>query len=132
MPGRCAIRWPIMSTDVQLDLQALVTAIEGQDHGDQLDLYAPDAELLVFDADTTLAPEVVTGADAISAWFHRPSRRCVVHRVKDAGLDGNVLSWTDHCRTYAGLNIVSQHAAELHAGRITRQRLTVVWEDLPD
>ena len=121
-----------MSTDVQLDLQALVTAIEGQDHGDQLDLYAPDARLSVFDADTTLAPEVLIGADAISAWFHRPSQRCAVHRVKDASLDGNLLSWTDHCRTYAGLNIVSQNAAELHNGRITRQSLTVVWEDLAD
>ena len=121
-----------MSTDLQLDLKALVAAIEGRDHGYQLDLYADDAEVLIFDADTTLEPELLTGTAAISRWFDRPSQRSSIHRVKKAGVTGNLLSWTDHCRTYEGLNIVSESAAELRGGRITQQSVTVVWEDLAD
>ena len=121
-----------MSTHVELDVEGLITAIVGGDRDYQHALFAEDAEVVIFDADTAQEPQLLVGKTAIATWLDRTCRRSATHRVVDLVVDGDLVSWTDHCRTSEGLNIVYQNAAELRGGLIAQQSVTVVWEDLPD
>ncbi len=119
-----------MSIDVEFDSRALVAAVESRACDDVLAWYSEDAEVCIVDTDRSVAPRWVVGKQDIRQWLDQLGWSSKAHRVTSVAVGDDGVSWTDHCRTARGSNFVYSSTAELFDGRIGRQTVTVVWEDL--
>jgi hypothetical protein len=118
-----------MTIQVEVDLRTFVLAIEGRDGEYQRGLYSDDAEICLIGSDTAMPPQVLVGTTALTGWIKQMSSPALTHCVVDVSVAADRLSWTDHCRTAQGLNTLYQSTAELVDGQITKQHVTVIWED---
>ena len=115
-----------MSTQISFDLSGLIQAIESSDCAYQIALYAECAEVQIADGDSVgQAPQVLAGRPAIAGWIESLAAGDVVHHVVDPVADYRSLTFVDEVDGPDGTSAIHRHAAEVSAGRITQQCVTV-------
>jgi hypothetical protein len=116
-----------MSTRTTFDLTGLSRAIQGRDSRYHLALYAPDAEVEIFDRSKPDAPlEVLRGKPAIAAWLQRRSSAAVHDEVKEATVQPDRVAYTEECRYGDGSSVLVECDAEVRRGQITHAAVTLV------
>ena len=111
------------------DISALSKAIENRDADGVLAWYADDATLTVLDKDhPPAAPLVLTGTEAIGAYYRDVCGRNMQHEVRDAVSTAGGLAYTQHCRYPDGTAVVCATVASTRDGRISRQTAIQVWD----
>jgi ketosteroid isomerase-like protein len=112
-----------------IDLSALSKAIEARNADGVLAWYADDATLTVLDNNHPPArPLVLTGTDAISAYYQDVCGRNIEHEVRDALSTADGLAYTQHCRYPDGTAVVCATVATTRDGRIKSQTAIQVWD----
>jgi hypothetical protein len=115
-----------VSTQITFDLSGLVQAIESSDSAYQVALYAECAEVQIADGDSVgQAPQVLTGRPAIARWIESLAAGDVVHHVFDPVVHYRSVSFVDELQAADGTSVLHRHAAEVSAGRITQECVTV-------
>ena len=116
-----------MSTRTTFDLTGLSRAIEGRDSRYHLALYAPDAEVEIFDGSKPDAPsQVLRGKPAIGEWLDRRSSAAVHDEVKEASVRPDRVAYTEECRYGDGSSVLVECDAEVRRGQITHAAVTLV------
>lgn len=116
-----------MSTRTTFDLTGLSRAIEGRDDRYHLALYAPDAEVEIFDGSKPDAPlQVLRGKPAIAEWLHRRSSAAVHDEVKATKVQPDRVAYTEECRYGDGSSVLVECDAEVRRGQITHAAVTLV------
>ena len=116
-----------MSTRTTFDLTGLSRAIEGRDSRYHLALYAPDAEVEIFDGSRPGAPlQVLRGKPAIGEWLDRRSSAAVHDEVKEARVQPDRVAYTEECRYGDGSSVLVECDAEVRRGQITHAAVTLV------
>jgi hypothetical protein len=115
-----------VSTQITFDIGGLIQAIESADRAYQIALYAECAEVQIADGDSVgQAPRVLVGRPAIAHWIESAARGDVVHHVVDAVVNHRSVSFVDELDASDGTSVIHRHEAEVSAGRITQECVTV-------
>lgn len=118
------------TTHTTFDTAALVRRIESRDAQALAGLYAPDATLTMLDRDhPPTAPLVLTGHDAIEAYFRDICGRNIEHTVRRLVADENTVAFEQHCRYPEGSQVVCLAVASVSDGRIRQQTASQTWDD---
>jgi hypothetical protein len=118
------------TTTNSFDTTALVAAIEGRDADALAALYADDATITMLDRDhPPAAPLVVTGRDAIHAYYRDICGRNIDHSVHGLVTDGAGLAFEQQCRYPEGTQVVCVTVASVSEGRIQHQTASQTWDD---
>jgi ketosteroid isomerase-like protein len=111
------------------DISALSKAIETRDADGVVAWYTDDATLVVLDKDhPPAAPLVVTGIEAIGAYYRDVCGRNITHEVRDAVSTAAGLAYTQYCRYPDGTAVVCATVATTRDGRINSQTAVQVWD----
>jgi ketosteroid isomerase-like protein len=111
------------------DISALSKSIEARDAEGVLTWYADDATLTVLDKDhPPAAPLVLSGTEAIGAYYRDVCGRNIQHEVRDLISTADGLAYTQHCRYPDGMGVVCATVATTRDGRIHRQTAIQVWD----
>ena len=117
--------------DPGFSLDTLVRAIEARDAAAQIPLYAEHAEVQVIDPHhPPRAPMTLRGKRAIASWITDICSLNMSHRVVDLVEGGTLVAFTEEGRYRDGGKVLSTSTAVIEQGRITRQRVVLVWDDL--
>ena len=115
-----------MSTQTTFDLNGLIQAIESSDTTYQVALYAEHAELEIADGDTIgQAPYILAGRPAIARWIDFLAKRDLIHHITHLHADRTSLSFVDELHGPQGMSAIHRSTAEISAGQITRQTITL-------
>ena len=115
-----------MSTQTTFDLHGLIEAIESSNVDYQIALYAEHAEVQIADGDTVgQAPHVLTGRPAIARWIQSMARRDLSHHITYLHADRTSLSFVDELHGPAGMAAIDRCTADISAGQIKQQTVTV-------
>ena len=115
-----------MSTQTTFDLNGLIQAIESSDFAYQVALYAEHAEVQIADGDTIgQAPHVLTGRPAIARWIQSMAERDLTHHITYLHADRTSLSFVDELHGPAGMAAIHRCTADIFAGQISQQTVTV-------
>ena len=118
-----------MTTTTRLDTAALVSAIERRDADAVSNAYAADAVVTILDADHSPAsPMVLSGRDAIAAYYRDICGRNVDHSVPVISATDDVLAFEQRCRYPDGNLVVCVTVASVSDGRITSQTIAQAWD----
>ena len=119
-----------MSTQLRFDLDGFTAAIERCDLDYQLALYTDTAEVHVHDPDPRRSPSVYRGKQGIRNWIEGLEKQQPTHRVVDLTNGCGCISLTDLARFPDGRHLVRRVDADLDHGQITKQTVTLTWEDI--
>jgi hypothetical protein len=121
----------VTALDPGFSLDTLVRAIEARDAAAQIPLYAEHAEVQVIDPHhPPRAPMTLRGKRAIASWITDICSLNMSHRVVDLVEGGTLVAFTEEGRYRDGGKVLSTSTAVIEKGRITRQRVVLVWDDL--
>ena len=113
------------------NLDTLIRAIEERDAAAQIPLYADDAEVQVIDPHhPPRAPMTLRGRRAIASWINDLCSLNMSHRVVDVVVGDTLVAFTEEGRYRDGARVLSTSTAVIEEGRIARQRVVLVWDDL--
>lgn len=121
-----------MSTQIRFDLDGLTAAIERCDLDYQLAMYSETAEVHVNDPDPERSTLVLRGKRAIRDWIEQMDSKQLTHRLVNLTNGPGYVSLTDLARYPDGRNLIHQISADVNGGRITKQTVTLTWEDIND
>lgn len=111
------------------DLARFSRALEERDSQTQLEMYAPDATVLIADQVTTPGnPRVLSGRDQIREWIEDVSAREMTHDVGHCVQDEHGAALTEACRYPDGTNVLCATVLELSDGLISRQKVVQAWD----
>ncbi|MFI5894063.1 nuclear transport factor 2 family protein [Actinoplanes sp. NPDC051513] len=112
-----------------IDTTSLSKAIETRDADGVLAWYADDATLTVVDHDHPPAtPLVLSGTEAIGAYYRDVCGRNINHEVRDMVSTADALAYTQHCRYPDGTAVVCASVATTRDGRINNQTAVQAWD----
>lgn len=115
-----------MSTQTSFDVTGLSRAIRRRDCEYHLALYAPDAEVEIFDwAHPSTPLQVLRGRPAIGDWLHGMSSTAVDYEVRNARVHPDGVRYTEECRYGDGSSVVFDCSAEVRRGLIVREAVTL-------
>lgn|SRR3954447_8585282 len=118
-----------MTTTSTLDVTALARAIESRDAAGQLAAYAPEAELVLVDANNPPSrPSVFRGTDAIGAHLSDVCERDMTHQVRGIVTEPQRIAFEVSCRYADGTQVWCMCQAEVEDGRIVRQHTVQAWD----
>ena len=117
-------------TDTALDTSGFVDAIVGRDADSLAALYADDAVVTMHDKDHPPgAPLVLTGREAIHAWYRDVCGRNVEHAVPTLIESPTGFAFEERCRYPDGAGVLCVSVATVDGGLITRQTASQTWDD---
>lgn len=106
------------------DLSRLRRALEESDSQTQLEMYAPEATVIIADRlSTPGSPRVLTGRDEIRAWIEATLSRDMTHAVGHCVQDDRGAAFTEACRYPDGTNVLCGTVLELSDGLIVDQKV---------
>ena len=107
-----------MSTQTRFDLDGLTRSIEQHDHDYRMALYADHADAEFFDPTDSTKPVRLCGKAAIGRWLTARNATVQHHRVRDAELVHDQLTFADECRNTDGASSVYLSTATIWRGQI--------------
>jgi hypothetical protein len=116
-------------TELALDPMAFVHALIERDADGLAALYADDAVVTMHDKDHPPgAPMVLSGREAIHAWYRDVCARNVEHTVPTIIDSASGFAFEEHCRYPSGEGVVCLALATVENGLITRQTGSQTWD----
>jgi hypothetical protein len=121
-----------MSTQIKFDLAGLQRAIESNDSGYLLALYADNAEVHVINSDDPARSRILQGKRAIASWIEDVCSQEIERRVVNtiAGDSRVALAEESHARD--GTNVWYTYTADVSRGQITRETITLTVRRSPE
>ena len=117
-------------TSQKFDAEALRRGIEERDAATLLGLYAGDAELHVVDHnDQPGHPKIVSGRDAIGAYFADVCGRDMTHTVERLVIGEDGAAFVQACRYPSGAQVRCVAVLDLKDALITRQSCVQAWDE---
>lgn len=118
-----------MSTSTALDITALGRALEERDTDAAIAHYADDAEVRIVDASTPpSSPLVLSGREAIRAWFADVNARDMTHRVSWSVEHDDKASLAVDCLYPDGTKVLCAAMYDTANGRIVRELRIQTWD----
>jgi ketosteroid isomerase-like protein len=112
-----------------LNVETVKRAIEGHDARALSDFYAEDATLLVMDRNSPPGhPQMISGQQAISAYYEDVCGRDMQHEIVAAVSDDSHIAFTESCTYPNGAKVFCSAMAEVMDGKIRRQTNVQVWD----
>lgn len=103
-------------------------AREGPDRAALLELYAPDAVLIRYNARTPpAAPGRIEGRDAIERLWRRVPAD-LVHRLSDEVIGEDGFAFVLTCTYPNGQQVVGTYICDVAEGRVTRELSVEAWD----
>lgn len=116
-------------TEAALDPMAFVHALIERDADALAALYADDAVVTMHDKDHPPgAPMVLSGREAIHAWYRDVCARNVEHAVPTIIDSASGFAFEEHCRYPSGEGVVCVSVATVAEGRIVTQTSSQTWD----
>ena len=116
-------------TELALDPMAFVHALVERDADALAALYADDAVLTMHDKDHPPgAPLVLSGREAIHAWYRDVCARNVEHTVPTILDSASGFAFEEHCRYPSGEGVVCIAVAGVENGLITSLTGSQTWD----
>ena len=117
--------------DDGFSLTRLISAIEARDADAQIPMYADHAEVQVVDPHhPPRSPMMLRGQRAIASWICDVCSLNMTHRVVEIVTSGDMVAFTEEGRYRDGAKVVSTSIVAVADGRINRQRVVLVWDEL--
>jgi hypothetical protein len=114
----------MMSTQIRFDLAGLRRAIESNDSGYLLALYADNAEVHVIDSDDPSRSRILQGKRAIASWIQDLCSQEIDRRVVNSIAGESRVALAEEIHASDGRNIWYTYTAEVSRGQITRETIT--------
>ena len=112
-----------MSTQTRFDLDGLTRSIEQHDHDYRMALYADHADAEILDPTDSTKPVRLSGKAAIGRWLTARNATVQHHRVRDAELVHDQLTFADECRNTDGASSVYLSTATIWRGQIVDESI---------
>jgi hypothetical protein len=110
-------------------LDTLTRAIEARDADAIAALYTEGATVTLLDRDNPpSSPRVMSGREAVRAYFRDVCGRNIEHEVRDGVIDEHGVAFTQHCRYPDGGRVVCSAVGVLEDGLIVRQTIVQTWD----
>jgi hypothetical protein len=118
-----------MSTQLRFDLEGLTSAIESGAERYQLALYADDAQVQIFDCESSgQPPRVLQGKEAIGAWIREWHAHGESPRVTNPEVGPGCVNMVEELRKPDGTNVRFECVAEVSRGQIVKETVTMMAE----
>ena len=116
-------------TELALDAMAFVHALIERDADALTALYADDAVVTMHDKDHPPgAPLVLSGREAIHAWYRDVCARNVEHTVPTIIDSASGFAFEEHCSYPSGEGVVCLAVATVENGLVTRLTASQTWD----
>jgi SnoaL-like protein len=113
-----------------MDLDTMRTAIEQRDADTVIAAYADDAVVHIVDRNNPPSrPKKLTGKRAIDEFWRDVSSRDMEHRVEDAVVGPDRVSFNEACEYADGTRVLSANVLGLRDGKIVTHTIVQAWDE---
>lgn len=112
-----------------VSIDAIRRGVEGRDAELLAGLYTSDARLEIVDQNNPPSrPLLVSGAEAIGAYYRDICGRNMEHRLENVVDAGDRIAFTQSCRYPDGTRVLCATVLEVRDGRIANQTVVQAWD----
>jgi hypothetical protein len=112
------------------DFEAMRRAVEQLDADLLASLYSDDAQLRIFNKNTTpSSPREIRGRQEIAEYLHDVCGRAMTHRIEREVLGEERVSFNEECEYPDGTKVLAATTLEVRDGKIVGQVNVEAWDE---